>query len=112
MPAVPAHGGQGRSRLNHAPIRRGLRGGCRNHKKTAKVARVSEFLQSLSPEDAATAAIFLTGRPFAHRDERVLGVGGSQLVKVVAKIAKPMMPTSARVTAPTAISGIWPNIYC
>lgn len=56
-------------------------------KKTIKVARVSELLQSLSPEDAATAAIFLTGRPFAHRDERVLGVGGSQLVKVVAKMA-------------------------
>jgi len=56
-------------------------------KKLAKVARVSELFQSLSPEDAASAAIFLTGRPFAHRDERVLGVGGSQLVKVVAKIA-------------------------
>ncbi len=57
-------------------------------KKTVKVARVSELLQALSLEDAARAAIFLTGRPFAHRDERVLGVGGSQLVKAVAQIAK------------------------
>lgn len=57
-------------------------------KKLAKVARVSELLLSLSPDDAATAAIFLTGRPFAHRDERVLGVGGSQLAKVVAQIAQ------------------------
>jgi DNA ligase 1 len=57
-------------------------------KKIVKVARVSELLQSLSPEDAGMAAIFLTGRPFAHRDERVLGVGGSQLVRVVAEIAK------------------------
>jgi DNA ligase-1 len=57
-------------------------------KKLAKIARVSELLQSLPLEDAASAAIFLTGRPFAHRDERVLGVGGSQLVRVVAEIAK------------------------
>ncbi len=57
-------------------------------KKTVKVARVSELFQALPLADAASAAIFLTGRPFAHRDERVLGVGGSQLAKVVAEIAK------------------------
>lgn len=56
-------------------------------KKTAKVALVSELLKALSLEDAARAAIFLTGRPFPHRDERVLGVGGSQLAKIVAQIA-------------------------
>jgi DNA ligase-1 len=56
-------------------------------KKTAKVALVSELLKALSLEDAALAAIFLTGRPFPHRDERVLGVGGSQLAKIVAQIA-------------------------
>ena len=56
-------------------------------KKTAKVALVSELLKALSLEDAASAAIFLTGRPFPHRDERVLGVGGSQLAKIVAQIA-------------------------
>lgn len=56
-------------------------------KKTAKVALVSELLSVLSREDAARAAIFMTGRPFSHRDERVLGVGGSQLAKIVAQIA-------------------------
>jgi DNA ligase-1 len=56
-------------------------------KKTAKVALVSELFKSLPLEDAASAAIFLTGRPFPHRDERVLGVGGSQLAKVVIEIA-------------------------
>jgi DNA ligase-1 len=56
-------------------------------KKLAKVARVSDLLQALPLEDSATAAIFLTGRPFAHRDERVLGVGGSQLARVVAQMA-------------------------
>jgi DNA ligase-1 len=57
-------------------------------KKTAKVALVSELFKSLPLEDAASAAIFLTGRPFPHRDERVLGVGGSQLAKIVTEIAK------------------------
>jgi DNA ligase 1 len=56
-------------------------------KKSIKVARISELFQKLPLEDAATAAVFLTGRPFAHRDERVLGVGGSQLAKVVAEMA-------------------------
>src|ERR1700694_4510968 len=56
-------------------------------KKTAKVTLVSELFKSLPLEDAATSAIFLTGRPFPHRDERVLGVGGSQLAKIVTQIA-------------------------
>jgi DNA ligase-1 len=56
-------------------------------KKTAKIALVSDLFKALSLEDAARAAIFLTGRPFPHRDERVLGVGGSQLAKIVAQIA-------------------------
>jgi len=43
-------------------------------KKSIKVARISELFQKLPLEDAATAAVFLTGRPFAHRDERVLGL--------------------------------------
>src|ERR1700730_18164640 len=57
-------------------------------KKTAKVTLVSELFKSLPLEDAASAAIFITGRPFPHRDERVLGVGGSQLAKIVTEIAK------------------------
>src|SRR6202045_2709972 len=56
-------------------------------KKTAKVALVSELFKSLPLEDSACAAIFLTGRPFPHRDERVLGVGGPQLAKIVTEIA-------------------------
>jgi ATP-dependent DNA ligase I len=56
-------------------------------KKLAKVARVSELFQSLTIREAGTAAIFLTGRPFPHRDERVLGVGGAQLSRIVAQLA-------------------------
>ncbi|MDP9146603.1 MAG: ATP-dependent DNA ligase [Acidobacteriota bacterium] len=56
-------------------------------KKSLKVALVSELFQDLSVEDAAQAAIFLTGRAFPNREERVLGVGGSQLAKLVAQMA-------------------------
>jgi len=56
-------------------------------KKTVKTSVISELFKTLSLEDAARAAIFLTGRPFPHHDERVLGVGGSQLVKIVVQIA-------------------------
>ncbi len=56
-------------------------------KKSLKRALVSELFQDLSVEDAAQAAIFLTGRAFPNREERVLGVGGSQLAKLVAQMA-------------------------
>src|SRR3981081_1292506 len=55
--------------------------------KSVKVALVSELFKNLSVADAARAAIFFTGRPFPHRDERVLGVGGSQLARLVAELA-------------------------
>jgi DNA ligase-1 len=56
-------------------------------KKTLKVELVSELLRALSVEDSTIAAIFLTGRAFPSREERVLGVGGSQLARVVAELA-------------------------
>ena len=56
-------------------------------KKLAKVARVAELFQALTVQEAGIAATFLTGRPFAHRDERVLGVGGAQLSRIVAQLA-------------------------
>ena len=37
-------------------------------KKTAKVLLVADLFKALSREDAARAAIFLTGRPFPHND--------------------------------------------
>src|ERR1700686_3692349 len=61
--------------------------GTPNTQKNAKINLLSEIFKSLPLEDGASAAIFLTGRPFPHRDERVLGVGGSQLAKIVTQIA-------------------------
>ena len=56
-------------------------------KKLEKVRLVSELLNALPLDDAARAAIFLTGRAFPRRDERVLGVGGMHLANLVAEAA-------------------------
>lgn len=56
-------------------------------KKLEKIRLVSQLLRSLSLEDAVRAAIFLTGRAFPRNDERILGVGGTQLYRLVADLA-------------------------
>lgn len=58
----------------------------RTAKKTEKVRIISEYLKALPAEDAARASVFLTGRPFARREEKVLGVGGSSLARLVTDI--------------------------
>lgn len=58
-------------------------------KKTEKVQLASELLRDLPLDDAARAAIFLTGHAFPRRDERVLGVGGAQLSSLIAELAGP-----------------------
>jgi DNA ligase 1 len=56
-------------------------------KKTEKIRLVSSLLQSLPIEDAVHAAVFLTGRPFARWDERLLGVGGRLLARLIGELA-------------------------
>ena len=56
-------------------------------KKLEKTRLVSQLLRSLPLEDAVRAAIFLTGRAFPRNDERILGVGGTQLYRLVAELA-------------------------
>jgi DNA ligase-1 len=56
-------------------------------KKTEKVRLVSGLLQSLPIEDAVRAATFLSGRPFPRWDERVLGVGGSLLARLIGELS-------------------------
>jgi DNA ligase 1 len=56
-------------------------------KKTEKIRLVSSFLQTLPIEDAMRAAVFLTGRPFPRWDERVLGVGGRLLARLIGDLA-------------------------
>jgi len=48
--------------------------------KLEKIARVADYLQTLSDPDLAAAARFFTGDPFAQREERTLAVGGRTIV--------------------------------
>ncbi len=57
-------------------------------KKTEKVRLVADYLHRSSPENAALAALYLCGRVFPRREERVLSVGFSILLRAVAAIAK------------------------
>jgi DNA ligase-1 len=55
-------------------------------KKTEKVRIVGDYLKALSLNDASIAAVFLTGRAFPRREEKVLGIGGSNLAKLVTEL--------------------------
>lgn len=55
-------------------------------KKTEKLRLMSDYLKSVPAGEAALGALFFTGRPFPRRDERVLGVGGSLLTRLVAEV--------------------------
>jgi DNA ligase 1 len=57
-------------------------------KKTEKIRLVAEYLRSASPQDAPLAALYLCGRVFPRREERVLSVGFSILLAAVAAIVK------------------------
>jgi ATP-dependent DNA ligase len=57
-------------------------------KKTEKVRFVAGYLHRSSTENAALAALYLCGRVFPRREERVLSVGFSILLRAVAAIAK------------------------
>ena len=56
-------------------------------KKTEKVQLLAAYLKNLSIDDAARAAVFFTGRPFARIEEKTLLVGGSLLWQTVANMA-------------------------
>jgi len=57
-------------------------------KKTEKIRLVADYLRKSSTENAALAALYLCGRVFPRREERVLSIGFSILLKAVAAIAK------------------------
>ncbi len=56
-------------------------------KKLVKTAIVAEFLKGLASEEAAIAAVFLSGRPFPVWEETTLQVGGRSLWQIVAGLA-------------------------
>ncbi|RXS98215.1 ATP-dependent DNA ligase [Silvibacterium dinghuense] len=56
-------------------------------KKLEKRALLAAYLRSLAVEDAARAALYFAGTPFAETDRRKLNVGGSLLTKALQKVA-------------------------
>jgi DNA ligase-1 len=56
-------------------------------KKLEKIALVADYLRSLSPSEAAIAAVFLSGRPFPAYEEATLQVGGALLWRVIAELS-------------------------
>jgi DNA ligase-1 len=56
-------------------------------KKSEKVAILAEYLRSRSLDEAAISAVFLSGRPFPAWEETTLGVGGTQLWRVIVEVA-------------------------
>src|SRR6202163_1156243 len=56
-------------------------------KKNEKVALVAGYLRTAPVDESALAALYLCGRVFPRREERVLAIGFSLLLRAVAKIA-------------------------
>ena len=56
-------------------------------KKLEKIGIVADYLKPLPPEEAAIAAVFLSGRPFPMWEETTLQVGGRSLWAIVAELA-------------------------
>ena len=52
-----------------------------------KMALLAEYLRTLTPDELPTAAIFLTGRPFAEADQRAVGLGWSAIATTVTDLA-------------------------
>jgi DNA ligase-1 len=56
-------------------------------KKLQKTALVADYLKSRTPDEAAVAAVFLSGRAFPAWEETTLQVGGRLLWRVVAELS-------------------------
>ncbi|HVP42291.1 MAG TPA: ATP-dependent DNA ligase [Terriglobales bacterium] len=57
-------------------------------RKTEKVRLVAAYLRSRGLGDAAVSAVFLSGRPFPAHEETTLNLGGRQLWRVIAQLAR------------------------
>src|SRR6202007_1926908 len=56
-------------------------------KKNEKIRLVADYLQTVPLEEAALGALYLCGRVFPRREERVLSIGFSLLLRAVANVA-------------------------
>ncbi len=56
-------------------------------KKLEKIALVASYLKSVPLDEAAIAALFLSGRPFPAYEEVTLQVGGALLWRAIGEIS-------------------------
>src|SRR5262249_41460622 len=56
-------------------------------KKLQKIAIVANYFKQKSVDEAAVAAIFLSGRPFPMWEEATLQIGGRSLWRIVTELA-------------------------
>src|ERR1700747_2713510 len=56
-------------------------------RKLVKTALVASYLRDVALDEAATAVIFLSGRPFPAYDEATLQVGGALLWRVIGELS-------------------------
>jgi DNA ligase 1 len=56
-------------------------------RKLAKIALLGDYFRAIPVEDAAVAAVFFSGSPFAAHEEATLQVGGALLWRVIAEIS-------------------------
>src|SRR6266496_3800821 len=56
-------------------------------KKLEKTAIAADHVRALPSDEAAIAAVFLSGRPFAAYDEATLQVGGALLWRVLGELS-------------------------
>ncbi|HTM89962.1 MAG TPA: ATP-dependent DNA ligase [Terriglobales bacterium] len=59
----------------------------RTSKKLEKKQIAADYLRSRSVNEAAVSAVFLSGRPFPAYEQATLGVGGTQLWRVVQELS-------------------------
>jgi DNA ligase 1 len=52
-----------------------------------KTALLADYLRSLAPDELPSAAVFLTGRPFAQADSRTTGLGWAAIATTVTALA-------------------------
>jgi len=57
-------------------------------RKTEKISLVADYFRNVPVDAAALAALYLCGRAFPRREERVLSIGFSILLRAVAKVAR------------------------
>src|SRR5260370_32522858 len=56
-------------------------------KKNEKVSLVADYLRTTQVDESAIAALYLCGRVFPRREERVLSIGFAILLRAIANIA-------------------------